>query len=124
MKEQSEGEFRFCGKEFKQYSDHSIAVTAKDNTEKIRPINISTTRKLIDKYTDVEITSLRSVVASIAWIVRQVRPDLSYKASRLQSITTRAHVKDLKEASKLLNFALEHSDKGIHFRRQGSIGKT
>ena len=42
------------GQEFKQDSDHSITVTAKDNTEKIRAINISTKRKLIDKYTDVE----------------------------------------------------------------------
>ena len=32
VKEQNEGEFRFCGKEFKQHSDHSITVTAKDNT--------------------------------------------------------------------------------------------
>ena len=45
VKEQSEGEFRFCGKEFKQHSDHSITVTAKDNTEKIRPINISYPRQ-------------------------------------------------------------------------------
>ena len=74
VKEQNEGEFRFCGKEFKQHSDHSITLTAKDSTEDIRPINISTTRKLIDKCTDVGITSLRSVVASIAWIARQVRP--------------------------------------------------
>ena len=58
---------------------------------------------------------MRGVVAAIAWIARQVRPDLSYGVSKLQSITTRAHVKDLTEANKLLNFALEHSDKGIHF---------
>ena len=76
VKVQNEGEFRFCGKEFKQNSDYSITVTAKDNTEKIRPIDIPKKKRLVDKYSDVEITALRSVVASIAWIARQVRTRL------------------------------------------------
>ena len=40
VKVQNEGEFRFCGKEFKRHSGHSITVIAKDNSEKIPPINI------------------------------------------------------------------------------------
>ena len=115
VKVQNEGEFRFCGKEFKQNSDYSITVIAKDNTEKIRPIDIPNKKRLVDRCSDVEITALRSVVASIAWIARQVRPDLSYRVSKLQSITSKACVKDIKEANKLLDFALEHSDKGIYF---------
>ena len=45
VKVQSEGEF-VCGKAFKQHSDYSIIVAAKDHIEKIRPINIPTNRRL------------------------------------------------------------------------------
>ena len=48
VKVQNEGEFRFCGKEFKQNSDYSITVTAKDNTEKMRPIDIPNKKRLVD----------------------------------------------------------------------------
>ena len=51
VREHNEGEFRFCGKEVKQHDDFSITVTAKDNTEKIRPIDINPKRKLTDKCT-------------------------------------------------------------------------
>ena len=33
----------------------------------------------------------------------------------MQSITNKASIKDVKEANKLPNFALEHPDKGIYF---------
>ena len=72
VQEHNEGEFRFCGKEVKPNDDFSITVTAKDNTEKIRPIDINPKRKLIDKCNQEETTCLRSVVAALAWIARQV----------------------------------------------------
>jgi hypothetical protein len=78
-----EGEFRFCGKEVKQYEDFSIKVTVKDNTEKIRPITIPDRKRLIDPCSPGEITQVRSVTAALAWIGRQARPDLSYRVSRL-----------------------------------------
>ena len=113
VREQHEGEFRFCGKEFKQHDDYSITVILKDNTEKLRPIDIHVRRKMSDRCTDTEITSLRSVVAAIAWVARQVRSDLSYRVSKSQSIASKAHVKDLKECNKLLDFALGNSDKRV-----------
>ena len=42
----------------------------KDNTEKIRPIRIGEKRKGTDPCTPGEITSVRSVVASLAWVAR------------------------------------------------------
>ena len=64
VREHNEGDFRFCGKEVKQHDDFSITVTAKDNTEKIRPIDINPKRKLTDKRNQEETTCLRSVVAA------------------------------------------------------------
>ena len=77
VRERNEAPFRFCGKEVVQHEDFSITVTAKDNTEKIRPIRIGEKRKGTDPCTPGEITSVRSVAASLAWVARQVRPDLS-----------------------------------------------
>ena len=49
VREQQEGSFRFCGKEVEQDKDYNIKVTAKDNTEKIKLIDIGAKRKLIEK---------------------------------------------------------------------------
>ena len=109
VREQNETSFRFCGKEFVQHPDYSITVTAKDNTEKIRPIAIGERRKLSEQCNAGEITSLRSVVAALAWVARQVRPALSYRVSKLQSIANKAQIKDLRECNKTLELALELS---------------
>ena len=100
----------------KQDKDFNITVTAKDNTEKIRPVDIGAKRKLIDKCTPGEITALRSVTASLAWIARQVRPRLSYRVSKLQTICGKATIKDLKTANKVLEFALETSTEGLYYK--------
>ena len=116
---QSEGTFRFCGKEVTQHEDCSISVTAKDNTEKIRPITIRPGRRLTDACTSDENTALRSVVASLAWVARQVRPDLSFRVSKLQTAAGKGHIKDLKECNKVLDYALENSERGLYFTSEG-----
>ena len=107
-------EFRFCGKEVKQLEDMSILVTAKDNTEKVRPIEVGK-KKLVEKCNSVENTALRSVVASLAWIARQVRPGLSFRVSKLQTVAGKAKIKDLRECNKVLEYALETSEEGIFY---------
>ena len=119
VREENEDEFRFCGKEVVQHADFSITVTAKDNTEKIRPISIGGGRKLTDKNTADETTCLRSVVAALSWVARQVRPDLSYRVSKLQTVAGKGHVKDLRECNKVLEYAVQHSSQGIHFASSG-----
>ena len=39
IEKESVGNFRFCGREYKQEHDYSIRVTCTDNTEKILLIN-------------------------------------------------------------------------------------
>ena len=74
----------------------SIKVTAKDDTDKIRPIIIGDKRKAADKCTEAETTCLRSVVAAIAWVARQTRPGLSYRVSKLQSVAGKGCIKDIR----------------------------
>ena len=79
----------------------SIMITARDNTEQIRPIDIGGKRKLTDKCNTTETTALRSVVASLAWIARQVRPTLSFRVSKLHSVAGKGTAKDMQECNKV-----------------------
>ncbi len=114
-----EAPFRFCGKEVAQHQDFGITVTAKDNTEKIRPIDIGDKRRGTDNCTADETTCLRSVVAALAWVARQVRPGLSYRVSKLQSVAGKGFVKDMRDCNKLLDYAHNTSTQGIHFASSG-----
>ncbi len=121
VRERNVAPFRFCGKEVVQNDDWSIKVTAKDNTEKIRAIDISTNRKCKDKCNESATTCLRSVVASLAWVARQARPGLSYRVSKLQSVAGKGTIKDMRDCNKLLEYAKQTSEEGIYFASTGII---
>ena len=44
---------------------------------------------------------------------------MSYRISKLQSVAGKAYVRDMKEVNKVLEFALEGADTGIHFASSG-----
>ena len=108
VREENEMKFRFCGKEVLQHEDFSISISARDNTEKIKPINIGKDRRGSHKCNSGETTALRSVVASLSWIARQVRPGLSYRVSKLQSVAGNGKVKDMRACNKVLELSLIH----------------
>ena len=86
--------FRFCGKEVVQHNDDSVTATAKDNTKKIRPMNTGVKRRGMDKCTAEETACVRSVVAAMAWVTKQVRTGLTYRVSKLQSAASSGCVQD------------------------------
>ena len=50
-----EGEFRFCGREYKQADDYGITVTCKNNIEKILPIKYDRAkRSMEDKANEIK----------------------------------------------------------------------
>ena len=110
------GTFRFCGREVIQHSDFSVSVKCKDTTEKLEPVRYDPKgRKQTDLARDHEITQLRSVVGSLAWVARQCRPQFSYGVNKLQSVCGTATLDDLKFANKLQE-AKESSDDGLFFK--------
>jgi len=60
-------------------------------------------------------------VASLAWVARQVRPGLSYRVSKLQSVAGKGFIKDLRECNKVLEYAQETSTQGIYFASNGIV---
>ena len=92
-------------------------MTCRDTAEKTLPINWRPNgRNLEAKATEGEISQLRSVVGSLAWIARQCRPGLSYHCSKLQSIAPSAQLKHLKEANKVLQTAIAGADDGCYYK--------
>ena len=117
IKETQEGEFRFCGREYKQFDDFSIKVTAKDNTEKTLPISYAIgNRTPEDKASIGECSQLRSVNGSLAWIARQCRAEKTYMCSKLQSVVNIAQVKHLEVANQLLQEMKDTSEQGLFFK--------
>ena len=84
----SEGSFLvFCGREISQEEDGSITATCKSTAENIEPISYRTGVRKTELANDAEKSQLRSVVGSLACVARQARPDLSYRANKLQSVS-------------------------------------
>ena len=108
-----EKEFRFCGKEIKQYDDFSVFVTCFHATEQIGPIRYASLGRSLDaNATEGETGQLRSVVGSLGWVARQCRPDLSYSVSSGQGSVCNAKLRDLKDTNAAVEQAKEHSRSG------------
>jgi len=99
-------DFRYCGKQFSRSGDGDIFVDTVDNTRKIKPIPIDAGRSSgNEQVSGDDITRLRSVTGSLAWVARQTRPDLAYRVSRLQSSIKNATVSTLCDANAVVQLA-------------------
>jgi len=117
IKKQVQGSFRFCGRHYEQDADFNITINATDNTEKVLPINFTRgDRGPEDKATAGEIAQMRSVIGSLAWVARQVRPELCYQTSKLQSVVATALVKHLEQCNKVLQEAKATASRGLFFK--------
>ncbi|CAL1129119.1 unnamed protein product [Cladocopium goreaui] len=106
-----EGSFRYCGRRFTQHDDFTIEIDAEENTRGIKPIWSDKSRKGTDVVTEKELTSLRSVTGSLAWVARYCRADLAYKVNELQRLcNSKATVSDLRLANKAVELAHQNQN--------------
>ena len=105
--------FRYCGKQFVRGDDKVIKVDAADNTRKIHGADVGS--RLGSERLQQEITKLRSITGSLAWISRQTRPDLGYRVSRLQSSIKDATVSTLADANAVVVLAHNSHDVPLCF---------
>jgi len=107
-----EGSFRYCGRRFTQHDDFTVEIDAEENTRGIKPMLIDKSRKGTDVVTEKELTSLRSVTGSLAWVARYCRADLAaYKVNELQRLCNpKATVSDLRLANKAVELAHQNQD--------------
>ena len=106
-----EGSFRYRGRRFTQHDDFTVEIDAEENTRGIKPILIDKSRKGTDVVTEKELTSLRSVTGSLAWVARYCRADLAYKVNELQRLCNpKATVSDLRLANKAVELAHQNQN--------------
>ena len=112
-----EGSFRYCGRRFTQHDDFTVEIDAEENTRGIKPISIDKSRKGTDVVTEKELTSLRSVTGSLAWVARYRRADLAYKVNELQRLCNpKATVSDLRLANKAAELAHQNQDMKLVYK--------
>ena len=105
-----EGEFVYTGIHFRQWDDGSIEYDQIKYVEKIRPIVLEKGRKEDPEalVSEVERTELRRIIGALQYASVHSRPDISAKVGELQSAVTKARVKDLLLANKVLQEAKEN----------------
>eukprot|EP00435_Cladocopium_sp_Y103_P035023 s1828_g9.t1 len=98
--------FKYCGREVRK-DETGIHVTCPHLVDRVRPVHLTAgQRKDKDgKVTEEVRGQLRSVIGSLAWLVRVCRPDLAYAISKMQSDVHQATYKDVVYANSILNLA-------------------
>ena len=112
----SQGDGRFVGKEIKYKEDGSILIHQPLYTkEKIKEIPIERERKSrkMSLCSKEEITQLRGLLGSLAWLSKETRPDLAGRTALLQQSMPAPYVQDLLEANALAREALKTPEIGI-----------
>ena len=105
-----EKEFDFCGVHYKQWDDCTIEMDQVGYVQKISPIEIPRNRRTDPEVdvTEVERQELRRVCGSLQYAAVHTRPDLAAKTGQLQSMVTKAKIKHLLEANRVLFEGKKH----------------
>lgn len=110
------GNGRFVGKEITCLADGSILVNQPIYTqEKIAPIPITRdrARQKMSKCTEKEITQLRGLLGSLAWLSKETRPDLAGRVALLQQELPEPFVQAILDGNALAREALKHKEVGV-----------
>eukprot|EP00435_Cladocopium_sp_Y103_P057336 s1146_g19.t1 len=115
----SKGDGRFVGKEIKCHPDGSILINQPLYTkEKVKEIPIAKERKgrKLTFCNKEEISQLRGLLGSLAWLSKETRPDLAGRTALLQQSMPTPYIQDLLEANALAREALKTPEVGIRIQ--------
>ena len=109
-------EFKYCGRDVKK-DEKGIHITCPSLVDRVKPIYLTgDQRKQKDAKVPEEIRAqLRSIIGSLAWLVRVCRPDLAYAVSKLQSDVHQATFGDVHFANTVVNLARKSKMVGITY---------
>ena len=109
-------QFKYCGRDVKK-DDKGIHVSCPSLIDRVKPIYLSADQR---KQKEVKVpeeirAQLRSIIGSLAWLVRVCRPDLAYAVSKLQSDVHQATFGDVQFANTVVNLARKSKSTGITY---------
>ena len=110
------GNGRFVGKEISCLPDGSILVNQPIYTqEKVNqiPITRERARQKMSRCTEKEITQLRGLLGSLAWLSKETRPDLAGRVALLQQEFPEPFVQAILDGNALAREAIRYKDVGV-----------
>ena len=101
--------FKCLGWELNQHDDHLTVDQLAYVEEKVKLPNIDIAgRDNDDPLTAEEISLMRATIGQMRWVVDQTRPDVAFEELELAMSVTKATVKDVKTAIKMINHVKNH----------------
>lgn len=115
----AKGDGRFAGKEVKHDPASGVIRLCQPlyTSEKVKLLVLTKERRQekMSYCTEVEITALRGLLGSLAWLAKETRPDLCGRVALLQQCMPRPFVQDMLDANSVAKEAIRDPELGIQF---------
>ena len=116
-----EHKFKFLGCEIEKHANGDITLNQSEYISKIEEVIVPEKTNSCLANTE-EKKEIRRVVGELLWVSLMTRPDLSFEVNSLSSNITKANIKDLKDARRLVEKA-KSEPISLNFTRLGSKDK-
>ena len=108
--------FKYCGREIsKDEKGNSCHMSSSCRSCSSSYLTADQRKDKDGKVTEEVRGQLRSVIGSLAWLVRVCRPDLAYAISKMQADVHQATYKDVVFANGILNLARKSKHVGVTY---------
>ena len=111
----------YCGCDIFLNEDGSFMLNQKSYLGKVKPISYDRKRNLTESLNQKEITQLRGLLGSLQWPAVQSSPHLQSSTSILSGYVNKACLQTVADTNRLLRFAKEHADVGLHYAHLGPV---
>ena len=111
----------YCGCDIHINNDGSFMLNQTSYLGKVKPITYDRKRDLAEALNHRELTQLRGLLGSLQWPAVQSSPRLQSSASILSGHVSKACLQTVADTNRLLRFAKEHADVGLHYAHLGKV---
>ena len=111
----------YCGCDIFLNEDGSFVLNQKSYLGKVKPISYDGKRNLTESLNQKEITQLRGLLGSLQWPAVQSSPHLQEQYIHFEWLCQQSMFAAVADTNRLLRFAKEHADVGLHYAHLGTM---